>query len=93
MLFAHGRCAMTGHCCARQYSAVSGSILPAVLLLVLPKCPLCLAAWLTPASGVSFTATGAAWLRLGTVLLWIAIVMPMLWRRVFKRASSVQSCR
>ena len=84
---------MTAHCCAHRVSRLGGSILPAVLLVVLPKCPLCLAAWLTVASGVSFTATGAAWLRAGVVLLWIAAVAPMVWRRVFKRAPSVQSCR
>ena len=84
---------MTGHCCARRFSRMSGSILPAMLLVVLPKCPLCLAAWLTVASGFGFTATGAIWVRSGIVLLWLLILTPIIWLRAFKRAPSVQSCR
>ncbi len=44
---AKGRCVM---------SRVTASILPAAVLAFLPKCPLCLAAWLTVATGVSFPA-------------------------------------
>jgi len=47
----------------------------------LPKCPLCLAAWLTVATGVSVPATGVAWLRWSIVLLWAAAVAPILWQR------------
>jgi hypothetical protein len=38
-------------------------------LVLLPKCPLCLAAWLTVATGVTFTASGAAWVRASIVIL------------------------
>jgi hypothetical protein len=74
---------MTGQCCAggpasrrlaRPLSKAAASILPGVVLLFLPKCPLCLAAWLTVATGVGFSATGAAWTRGVRVVFWVAAV-------------------
>jgi hypothetical protein len=71
---------------ARRLSKASASILPAALLMLMPKCPLCLAAWLTIATGVSFSATGAAWLRWGITLLWLGALAVMIWRlRVGRR--------
>jgi len=63
---------MTGQCCrngtascrpAQRLSRAAASLLPGALLVLLPKCPMCLAAWLAIATGIGFTATGAAWLR------------------------------
>jgi hypothetical protein len=88
---------MTKQCCvvgparhrlARRLSRVTASILPAAVLVFLPKCPLCLAAWLTVATGVSFSAAGAAWVRASIVLLWVAALAPVIWRRVFGGASA-----
>jgi hypothetical protein len=33
------------------------------MLALLPKCPLCIAVWLTAFTGMGFSATGAAWVR------------------------------
>ncbi len=68
------------HARARRFGKVIGSILPAAALLLLPKCPLCLAAWLTLATGVSFSARGTTWLRPSIVVLWIA-ALALLFRR------------
>ena len=74
---------MTGQCCqggpparglARRVYRAAASILPGALLVFLPKCPLCLAAWLTMTTGVAFTAVGAAWARGIVVALWVAVV-------------------
>jgi hypothetical protein len=82
---------MTQQCCvggqaphrlARPLSRITASILPAAVLVFLPKCPFCIAAWLTVATGVSFSATGAAWVRWGILLLCIAAL-----------ALSVAGCR
>jgi hypothetical protein len=82
---------MTGQCClagprshrlARWLSKAATSVLPAAVLVLLPKCPLCLAAWLTVATGVSFTAAGAAWVRASIVLLCVAVLTAIIWRRV-----------
>ncbi|WP_321476989.1 hypothetical protein [uncultured Paludibaculum sp.] len=73
---------------AGRLSKVTASILPAALLLILPKCPLCIAAWLTVATGLSISAANITWVRAGILLLWMAAVAPVLWRRVLRRASA-----
>jgi hypothetical protein len=91
---------MTGQCCvggpascrpSRRLSRVAASILPGVVLVLLPKCPLCLAAWLTVVTGVGFSAAGAAWVRGMLVVFLVAAVAllaaPIVRRRAFGRAS------
>jgi hypothetical protein len=73
----------------RRLSRVTASILPAAVLVLLPKCPLCLAAWLTVATGVSFSAASAAWVRASILLLCVAALLPMLWRRALRLAKHV----
>ena len=73
----------------RHLSKAAASVLPGAALLLLPKCPLCLAAWLTVATGIGFSAAGAAWVR-GTLLMsCVAAVAlaaaPLIRRRVFGR--------
>jgi hypothetical protein len=88
---------MAGQCCVsgrpsklRPLSKAVASILPAAALALLPKCPLCLAGWLTVATGIGFSATGAAWLRgIFAVLLVAAMALaaaPIVLRRVFGAA-------
>lgn len=70
-----------GGCCAggsasrrlaRRLYGSAASILPGALLVLLPKCPLCLAAWLTAVTGIGFSAAGAAWAGRIVVMLWFA---------------------
>ena len=57
---------------ARRISGAAGSIMPGLLLGLLPKCPLCLAAWLTVATGIGVSAAAAEWVRGAVVILWVA---------------------
>jgi len=90
---------MTRQCCmggrtsrglACRLSTAAASILPGAVLVLLPKCPLCLAAWLTVATGVGFSAAGAAWIRGMLVVFWVAAVAlaaaPIIRRSAFRRA-------
>ena len=92
---------MTGQGCAggpasprlaRRLSTTAASILPGAVLVLLPKCPLCLAAWLTVVTGVGFSAAGAAWVRGMLVVFWVAAVAlaaaPIVRRRAFGRATA-----
>ena len=93
---------MAGQCCmggrpsrrlARRLSAAAASILPGALLVLLPKCPLCLAAWLTVVTGVGFSAAGAAWASGILVMFWVAAValaaVPIIRRRAVGRAAAL----
>lgn len=40
------------------------SMLSTLVLILIPKCPVCLAAWVTFLTGVGLSLTVAAWLRL-----------------------------
>ena len=84
---------MSGECCAgrpallrlaRRLSTGAASILPGTLLVLLPKCPLCLAAWLTVVTGISFSATAAAWLR-GTVVMFSVVAVAVAATAVIRR--------
>lgn len=89
---------MTGKCCtggrasrrpAGRLSRAATSILPGAVLVLLPKCPLCLAAWLTVVTGVGFSAAGAAWVRGILVVFWVAAgafaAAPIIRRRLVRR--------
>jgi hypothetical protein len=81
---------MTGRCCtgeglwrriARRLSGGAACMLPGAALVLLPKCPLCLAAWLAVVTGASVPAGWAAGVRGVIVVFWIAAVAQLIWRR------------
>jgi hypothetical protein len=57
-------------------------------LVFLPKCPLCLAVWLTAVMGVGFSAADASWARGVLVLFWIAAVALFAAPHLRRRASA-----
>lgn len=74
---------MTRQCCrGRRISATAASILPGALLVLLPKCPMCLAAWFTVATGLSMSAAAASHMR-GLILVFgiLAVVASYCSRR------------
>jgi hypothetical protein len=64
----HGRGALAP--LVRRISGVTASVLLGAVLLVPPKCPLCLAAWLAVVTGVGVSAAAAARMRGGIVAFW-----------------------
>lgn len=83
------------HCCsgeaergrfARRFLRFGGPLLTGLALALLPKCPLCLALWLTALTGIRIAAAGANWLWWGLLLVWMASLLPAI-RRLAARAS------
>lgn len=71
---------MTGQCrrCeaptrrpAGRIASASASVLPGALLVLLPKCPLCLAAWLTAATGIGVSEAAATRVRGLILIVWV----------------------
>jgi hypothetical protein len=92
-----GQCPMGGAASNRfapRLSRAAASILPGAMLVLLPKCPLCLAAWLTAVTGVAFPAAAAAWVRWIIVMLWVAAgalaAATMVRRREFGRVAATR---
>jgi hypothetical protein len=73
---------MIAQCCAgggqsrlaRRLSRAAASILPGAVLVLLPKCPLCLAAWLSVVTGIAVPAAVVAPVRGLIVIFWAAAV-------------------
>jgi len=75
---------MTRTCCAgegrrrrlaRRLSTAVASLLPGTAFALLPKCPLCLAAWLTAITGIGFPAVIAGWMRGLIVTVWLVLLL------------------
>ncbi len=69
----------------RPVLRLTGLTLPAGLLVLLPKCPLCLAGWFTVVTGVEFSADRAGWLRASVLVLWGATLVAVIRSRRERR--------
>jgi hypothetical protein len=87
---------MAGQCCtgegpsrrlAPRLSVAIASILPGAVLVLLPKCPLCLAAWFTLITGVGVSAAAAASVGKLVVVFWVAAVALAAAQIIRRRAS------
>lgn len=50
-------------------------VVPAALLALMPKCPLCLAGYIALATGVGLSFAVASWLRLGLIILCVGALV------------------
>jgi len=88
---------MTGECCrkgrpsgrlARRLSSTMAFLLPAAVLALVPKYPLCLAAWLTLATGAAVSAGAASRVRGLAVVICISatvLLAQTVWRSGLRR--------
>lgn len=63
-------------------------VAPAVVLAAMPKCPMCVAAYVFAATGVSVSVATAAWVRAGLIVGsvgWLACVVLLAVRRIVWR--------
>ena len=77
-------------CCARRTpgaraARAAGWLLPGALLVLLPKCPACFAAYFAVVTGVGISATTGASVRTGLLVLCGATLLVLAVRALTKR--------
>ena len=68
----------------RRVRELAGVLLPGTLLALLPKCPMCLAAYVALGTGVTLSYTSAHLLMRGLTALCICTLAFCVLRRIFK---------
>ncbi|HZW05482.1 MAG TPA: hypothetical protein VFF65_00035 [Phycisphaerales bacterium] len=69
----------------RRAGAVGGWVLPAVVLALVPKCPMCVMAYVAAGTGVGLSYSAAGGLREGVI--WVSVgVLVVLAGRLARRA-------
>jgi threonine/homoserine/homoserine lactone efflux protein len=67
----------------RRCCHAAGTVAPAAMLVLLPKCPACIVAYIAIGTGLGVTVTTAAYLRTGILVFCVACLvwmMARLWR-------------
>ncbi len=69
---------------ARRSLGAASHVVPAAVLVLLPKCPACLAAWLAVGTGIGVTVSTAAYLRTALLGLCLASLGYLAARHLFR---------
>ncbi|MGB7158845.1 MAG: hypothetical protein WBD40_12305 [Tepidisphaeraceae bacterium] len=75
----------------RRVAGVAGSVVPGVVLALLPKCPACVAGYVALATGVGISVSAAAYLRTGAIVLCIASLLTVAVATIRARRSRIRN--
>jgi hypothetical protein len=67
---------------ARRCRDVGAWAAPSLALALMPKCPMCVVAYVAIATGLGISISTAAYLRFGLIGVCIAALMYLAWRKV-----------
>ena len=68
----------------RRARDVFAWLVPSVLLVLMPKCPVCLAAYVTLWTGLGLSLVTATWLRVGLLFLCVAALLFLIVERLHR---------
>ena len=71
----------------RRSGEIAGWIIPSATLVLLPKCPACVAAYVALFSGVGISVASASNLRTSLLILCVAALLCLTLKRLFRPAS------
>ena len=57
-------------------------VVPGAVLILLPKCPVCMAAWISVATGFGITVSAAGYLRISMIIVCVATLLYFVVRRL-----------
>ncbi len=69
---------------SHRFGELAGWIIPGAILALLPKCPLCVAAYVALVTGIGISLPTATWLRAALVALCVAALVFVAGRRLRK---------
>jgi hypothetical protein len=69
---------------ARRCCEVAGTVAPAAVLVLLPKCPACIVAYLAMGTGIGVAVSTAAYLRTALLVLCVACLAAVVARHAFR---------
>ncbi|HUA58419.1 MAG TPA: hypothetical protein VML19_06670 [Verrucomicrobiae bacterium] len=79
---------MSAACCEarprRRWLNAAGSVVPGAVAVLLPKCPLCVAAWIAAGTGVAVPAVVAGSLRPALAIACVLSVSVLIRRTVWR---------
>ena len=81
---------MNTRTCCRQ---ATQWIAPGVGLALIPKCPMCVAAYVAMISGVSISLSTATWIRLALIAVCLTALLMLIGRTATRIAAVKPRCR
>jgi hypothetical protein len=67
-------------------------LMPAMLLACMPKCPLCVAAYIALFTGIGVSVATAHWIRIILITSCVAVLLALVLKAWWRRVMTVRAC-